>query len=149
MALLSVPVIDVSPFLARDPGGSRKVANSINPVCEDIRLLVVTVNRVDSALADSVFAEPRSFFDAPVEEKVAVKQEGDNVPRGYSRLATESVSYSRLKWLPRVFRKSFSIGPLKVADEYHRRPGSAVVFAENRWPQRRGRFRQVYSSTIA
>ena len=56
------------------------------------------------------------------------------------------MAYSRLKWTPGDLKESFSIGPLEVpAEEYYRRPESAALFAENRWPQGRERFREVYS----
>jgi isopenicillin N synthase-like dioxygenase len=146
MALLNVPVIDIAPFLSGGVPEKRVVAQAVNRACEDIGFLVVTGHGVDPALANSVFAESRSFFGAPLEQKLAVKQWGDDIPRGYSGLAAESVAYSRLKWTPGDLKESFSIGPLEVpAEEYYHRPEAAVLFAENRWPQGRERFREVYS----
>lgn len=147
MALLSVPVIDVGVFLARDPVGVRKVAQSVNRACEDIGFLVLTGHGVDEPLSADMFEESKAFFDLPLDEKLRVKQWGDDVPRGYSGIAAESVAYSRLKWTPGDLKESFSVGPVEVPnDEYYQRPDAGNFFAANRWPAHPPRLRQVYTS---
>ncbi|MGH7908017.1 MAG: isopenicillin N synthase family dioxygenase [Candidatus Binataceae bacterium] len=145
MALLTVPVIDLNPFLTGDSEDKLKVAGLVNRACEDIGFLVVTGHGVDARLCNGVFEESKRFFDLPVEEKLKVKQWGDDIPRGFSGIAAESVAYSRLKWTPGDLKESFSVGPLEVpADEYYKQPGAEILFAENRWPEGLARFRQLY-----
>jgi isopenicillin N synthase-like dioxygenase len=146
MALLNVPVIDLAPFIAGDADGKRKVAAAVNRACEDIGFLVITGHGIDARLCDRMFEESKAFFDLPLEEKLAVKQWGEDVPRGYSGMTAESVSYSRLKWTPGDLKESYSIGRLEVpADAYYHTPAAANLFAENRWPAGRTSFKEVYS----
>ncbi len=146
MALLNVPVIDIMPFLSGDADAKRKVAAAVNRACEDIGFLVVTGHGVDPALCNRVFDESTAFFDAPMEEKLIVKQWADDLPRGYSAPAAESVAYSRLNRTPGDLKESFTIGWLDIpADEYFHRPEAHNFFQANRWPAGRSGLRAAYS----
>ncbi len=146
MALLKVPVIDIAPALANQPGGKRRVAAEVNRACEEIGFLVVTGHGVDGALCNRVFDESAAFFDLPMAEKLKVKQWADDIPRGYSAPAAESVAYSRLNRTPGDLKESFTIGRLEIpTDEYFHRAEAQSFFPENRWPAGRPGLRAAYS----
>ncbi len=146
MSLLEVPVIDIGPYFEGGERGKQRVARLVDQACEDIGFFVITGHGVDSRVPDRVFDTSCRFFDLPLDEKLRVKQWADDIPRGFSPVAAEAVSYSRLKKTPGDLKESFSVGPLEVpADEYYHRPAARQLLAENRWPAHPVEFRSIYS----
>ena len=146
MALLTVPIIDVAPLLAGDAEGRRQVARAVDQACKDIGFLIVVGHGVDPTLCQRVFEVSREFFELPLEEKLNVRQWGDDVPRGYSPVAAESLSYSRDKAMPPDLKESLSVGPLAVPeDPYYHCPAAGKFFERNRWPERPAALRDVWS----
>jgi isopenicillin N synthase-like dioxygenase len=136
MALLSVPVVNIAPFVAGD-AGERRVAAEINRACEAIGFFVITGHGVDPLLADRVFAASRAFFDLPLEEKQRVARPAPEIGRGYSAPGTESSAYSRLNLTPPDIKESFTIGQVDVPDEpYYHCAAAGHHFAPNPWPAR-------------
>ena len=70
VALLTVPVVNIAPFLSGDAVAKRKIAAAVNQACEDIGFWVMTGHGVDSRLCNEVFDIGRAFFDLPVDEKL-------------------------------------------------------------------------------
>lgn len=146
MSLLEVPVIDVGPWFREGEAGKARVAGMVNQACEDIGFFVITGHGVEPTISDRVFDASRRFFDLPLGEKLIVKQWGDDIPRGFSPVAAEAVSYSRLKKTPGDLKESFSVGPLEVADdEYSRQPAARQLLAENRWPVNPPEFHPLFA----
>jgi isopenicillin N synthase-like dioxygenase len=146
MSLLEVPIVDIGPYFEDGEDGKQRVARLVNQACEDIGFFVITGHGVDSRVPDRVFDTSGRFFDLPLEEKLQVKQWGDDIPRGFSPIAAEAVSYSRLKKTPGDLKESFSVGPLEVpADEYYHRPPARQLLAENRWPAHPAEFQSNFS----
>jgi len=146
MSLLEVPIIDVSPWFAGGASGKARVAELVNQACEDIGFFVIIGHGVDTRIPERVFDVSRRFFDLPATEKLIVKQWADDIPRGFSPVAAEAVSYSRLKKTPGDLKESFSVGPLEVPpDDYSRQPGARQLLAENRWPANPPEFEAIYA----
>jgi isopenicillin N synthase-like dioxygenase len=145
MALLTVPIIEISSFIERGADGRRGVARAVAQACEEIGFFVIVGHGFDPRLADRVFEQSKTFFDLPLHEKSRAKPWTNEIPRGYSSVGDESVSYSRLNWTPGDLKESFTIGaPELPDDDYYRRPGSAEFYAENFWPERPAGFRESY-----
>src|SRR5262249_31027989 len=82
----------------------------------------------------------------PLQEKMKVKRWADDVARGYSPLADESVAYSRDKLTPGDLKESLSIGPPDVLDEpYYHCAAAGQHFAANRWPERPAELKEVWT----
>ncbi len=145
MPLLTVPVIDISPY-SHGEAGKREVARQVNKACEEIGFLVITGHGVDPQLCERMFATSRSFFDLPLEEKRRIEQRLNDAPRGFSPIAAEGVAYSLLKRAPGDLKESLSMGQVEVPDDdYYRSPAAGNSFAENRWPERPRELKQLYS----
>jgi len=54
MTLMSVPVIDVSPYFSGEPAGKLAVAKQIDQACRDIGFLVITGHGVSKQLTAKV-----------------------------------------------------------------------------------------------
>lgn len=67
--LTTVPVIDVSPFLARTPSGERAVTRGVGQACEEIGFFTIVGHGVDRALVQRMHDVSKAFFDLPLEEQ--------------------------------------------------------------------------------
>lgn len=132
--MLEVPVIDVSGFVHNQAQRKRQVAAAVNQACERIGFFVVTGHGVDAQLCSKALDASRVFFDLPLEEKLRIKQSRNDLARGYSAPAAESVSYSRDQWTPGDLKESFSMGPPRVPENH---------FAANAWPARPGELKDA------
>jgi len=140
-----VPIIDMSPAFAGGLEGRRKVAEAIDEACREIGFLIITGHGISDDLCERVLAMSREFFDLPAEEKLRVRQWEDSIPRGFSPIAAEAVSYSRLQLTPGDLKESFTAGPPDVPDdEYYRRGMARTLFAANRWPARPAGFEAIH-----
>ena len=63
-----IPVLDIGPFLAGEPGASAPLARAVARTCEDTGFLVVANHGVPQALPDRVFAVAAEFFARPEAE---------------------------------------------------------------------------------
>lgn len=148
MTLLSVPVIDVAPFLGGDPSEKRAVAQEIDRACRDIGFLVITGHAVPPGLLEDVHRVSRAFFDLPLEEKEKVARPAPNVSRGYVPLEGESVGRSRD---PEAYagdlNESFMIGPIDTPEaDYAFADEAGAHFAPNLWPERPADLRAVHTA---
>jgi isopenicillin N synthase-like dioxygenase len=57
-----IPVVDIGPFLAGEPGAAAPLARVIARTCEDTGFLVVANHGVPQRLPDRVFAVAAQFF---------------------------------------------------------------------------------------
>jgi len=135
MALSSVPVIDIAPFLSGSPEGRRQVAAAVGQACEDIGFLIVKGHGVPRELVGDMYDISRRFFDLPLDEKM--KTHGRERSRGYGPIGEEALSYGLGKAAPADVKESLYEGPMDVPDTpYFRGPVGAPHFVPNVWPGR-------------
>jgi isopenicillin N synthase-like dioxygenase len=148
MTLLSVPVIDVSPFLKGGAEGKRAVSHEIDRACEDIGFLVISGHGISTSLLDDVKRTTREFFDLSLDEKMKVARPAPDVSRGYVEVEGESVGRSRdQEAYSGDLNESFMIGPVDTYDsKYVSRPEAGKHFAPNLWPALPADLRDVYST---
>src|SRR5258708_3536093 len=68
-----IPVLDIGPFLAGEPGAAAPLSRAIARTCEDTGFLVVANHGVPQALPDGMFAAAARFFARPEPDKLALK----------------------------------------------------------------------------
>ena len=135
MALRSVPVIDIAPFLSGSPEGRRQVAAAVGQACEEIGFLIVKGHGVPRELVGDMYDVSRRFFDLPLDEKM--KTHGRERSRGYGPIGEEALSYGLGKAAPADVKESLYEGPMDVPDTpYFRGPVGAPHFVPNVWPRR-------------
>lgn len=134
MTLMTVPIVDMSPFYSGSAAGRMQLAAEVDRACRDIGFLVITGHGVSPALLDRVDASARAFFKLPLEQKEALKRPRDDQVRGYSAVGNEGLSYSLGKKTPGDLKESFSIGPIAPPDQpYFNGPAAGPHFAPNLW----------------
>jgi isopenicillin N synthase-like dioxygenase len=147
MAEPAIDVIDIGPYLAGDPAGTRAVVRAVRAACERIGFLVIAGHGVPDALVRRVFAVSMAFFALPLAEKLAVRSDDPGIPRGYSALASKSLGRTYGLDTPPDLREQFFIGPLDDrAAHFQRFPGAAKVYAPNMWPARPAELREVFTA---
>ena len=135
MTLLSVPIVDISPFYAGSAAGRAQLGEQLDRVCRDIGFLVITGHGVPPELMARVDNTSRAFFQLPLEQKQALRRPKDDQVRAYSAVGDEGLSYSLGKKTPGDLKESFSIGPIDPPDEpYYNGPAAGPHFAPNIWP---------------
>jgi len=142
----AIDVIDIGPYLAGDPDGTKRVARAVGAACERIGFLVIAGHGIPDALVRRVFDVSLAFFDLPLAEKLAVRSDDPGVPRGYSALASKSLGRTYGLDAPPDLREQFFIGPLDDwAGHFERFPGAAKVYAPNVWPARPEALRAIFT----
>jgi len=138
MSLMSVPVIDLAPYLKGAPDGKRKVAEEVGRACRDIGFLTIIGHGVSDDLVENFYRSAREFFDLPVSEKIKIKQPRPDQVRGYSGVGEEGLSYSLDEPSPPDLKESLTFGPADVPpdDPYYRAPAAGQFFAPTLWPSK-------------
>jgi isopenicillin N synthase-like dioxygenase len=148
MSLLSVPVIDLSPFRSGDETQRRAVAAEVGRACRDIGFLIISGHGVPDTLIEDTYRTSQAFFALPLAEKVAVDRPAPDVVRGYSAVGGEGLSYSLDEPAPPDLKESFTIGPIDFdrADPYFTGPAAGPHFCENAWPAKPADLRPVWTA---
>jgi isopenicillin N synthase-like dioxygenase len=141
-----IPVIDIEPYRAGDPAGTKRIADAVRAACEEIGFLIVTGHGVPDALVRRVFDVSLAFFELPLAEKCATRSDDPGIPRGYSVLGSKNLGRTYGLDTPPDLREQFFIGPLDDwAAHFRRFSGAAKVYAPNVWPERPHEFRDVFT----
>ena len=146
-SVYSVPIIDVAPFLANDPVGTKEIIRQVTRALEHIGFLVLTGHGIDPELQDHTLRVAQAFFDLPEEEKLHYH----NVPgtfMGYNPLAAERVAYSHGIETAPDLKANFTVGQpvLDEHDPYYTSPRGRQMFQPNVWPIRPVEFRPTLTA---
>ena len=68
-----IPILDVGPYLAGEPGALEALANEVRHAQESIGFYYIVNHGVPQQLIDDTFAAVARFFDLPEDEKLALK----------------------------------------------------------------------------
>ena len=70
---LEVPVIDLGPFLSREPGAPERTARALGAASEGLGFYFIGNHGVSQDLIDRVFAQTERFHRLPLERKLSVQ----------------------------------------------------------------------------
>lgn len=145
-----IPLIDMGPYLAGEPGADRRMADALRRATETVGFFYLENHGVPQSLIDRVFAESKRFFALPLEEKMKVPRV-DNA--GYVRLADEkqhSANSGLVKNVKPSLNESFIINRERTPDD----PdviAKKMFCGMNNWPENLPGFRETlleYHGTI-
>lgn len=136
-----IPVLDIAPTLAGQPGAAEALAEQVARTCEDTGFLVLSGHGIDPALPAGCFAAAARFFALPEEEKLALKVGALNIgflPTGAQVIRTSKVAEVKKPNLNESFYIIRDRAP-DHPDILARKP----FVAPNRWPPNLPGFREA------
>src|SRR5438270_13117066 len=74
-----IPVIDYGPYFAGAPGALERVAAEVAHACETIGFFYALNHAIPDELIDRAFAASRRFHSLPLEQKLALKLNENNI----------------------------------------------------------------------
>jgi len=78
-AAAQIPVIDFGPYFAGESGALDRLAPLVRHACENIGFFYAANHGVDEALIDRAFAASRRFHALPLDEKLALRLNENNI----------------------------------------------------------------------
>lgn len=94
MAAPAIPILDLGPYLAGEPGALQATAATLRQVCETIGFLTIVHHGVPVTLVEEAFAACARFHAQGLEAKMAVK--ANPQLQGYVPLRGSTTRHSRI-----------------------------------------------------
>jgi isopenicillin N synthase-like dioxygenase len=127
-----IPVLDIGPSLAGDPGAAASLAHAIARTCEDTGFAVIANHGVPVRLVENAFAVAAKFFARPETDKLALKVGEYNI--GYLPFGGQVVRHSPVNRNTKPnFSESFYITRDRAPDHPDIVNNKPLV-GLNRWP---------------
>ena len=131
----SIPVLDLQRFESENPTAVAGAARELDEICSEIGFLVISNHGVAEETQNAQYDAARSFFDLPLEAKMAVRRPHHDQNRGYIPYGEETLARMHGGDTPPDFKEVFAIGPFdRPDDRYHSQELSYPNFAPNLWP---------------
>ena len=106
-----VPVLDLHRFESADPEEVARAARELDAICREIGFLVIRNHGVDEAVQRALHDAAHSFFDLPLEAKMAVRRPRHDQNRGYIPYGEETLARMHGGDTPPDYKEVFAIGP--------------------------------------
>ncbi len=126
----TIQIIDISPYGRGTAEGKEAVAQQVDQICQETGFMVITGHGVSEQLILDMHEMARSFFQLPMEQKLAVQ-----APAGRG-LGYEPVGAGALEsGTPPDLKEAFDMGPVRTQglEEYYQ--GSPRSFELDLWPE--------------
>jgi isopenicillin N synthase-like dioxygenase len=131
-ATRAIPLIDVGPVFRGEPGALETVAQDIRRACETIGFFYLADHGVPPAVIDAAFAASREFHALPLDEKLALRINDNNI--GYLAVNQSMQRHSTVHKATRPnFNESFFISHDRSADHPDVTAGRPLR-GRNQWP---------------
>ncbi|TYQ10497.1 UNVERIFIED_ORG: isopenicillin N synthase-like dioxygenase [Gordonia westfalica J30] len=129
-----VPLIDIA-GLDTDPARRKEIVATVKKACEEIGFLLIAGHGVSDELIAAVDADAKTFFDLPLEQKMAVKRPASGVSRGYFAVGQQSIAAAMGKEAPADLLEALTFGPMGRFADPTGDPDDSIHFAPNLWPE--------------
>src|SRR2546422_5689023 len=135
----AIPVIDFGPAFRGEPGGLDIVARQVRHASETVGFFYLAGHPVPQALIDAAFDASREFHAIPLDEKLALKINENNI--GYLPVNQSMQRHSTVHKATRPnFNESFFISHDRAADHPDIVAGTPLR-GKNQWPEGHERMR--------
>jgi isopenicillin N synthase-like dioxygenase len=132
-AAATIPVIDYGPYFAGEPGALEHLAEQVRYACENVGFLYVLNHGVPQAIIDRGFAASRRFHALPLEEKLNLRLNQNNI--GYMPMNASVQAASRVHKATKPNQnESFFISHDRGADHPDVLAG-VPLRGQNQWPE--------------
>jgi len=128
-----VPVIDYGPYFAGEPGALAPLASALRPACETVGFFYALNHGVPQAIIDRGFAASRQFHAMPLEEKLKLRLNENNIGYLPMNASVQAASTVHTATKPNQ-NESFFISHDRGADHPDVLAG-VPLRGRNKWPE--------------
>jgi isopenicillin N synthase-like dioxygenase len=140
-ALDRIPVLDLGDYRAGKPGALERVAAELRDVAETVGFFYVANHGVPQALIDRAFAEDARFHALPLEQKLALRIDHNNI--GYMAMDASIQRHSKVHKNTKPNKnESYFVGRDRRADDPDVLAGKPLC-GINHWPSDLPGFRET------
>ena len=134
-----IPLLDIGPYLANEPGARAALARAVEHTCRDTGFLVIINHGIEQHLIDGTFAAAASFFDLPSERKLTLKVGDLNI--GYLPYGAQIVRTSKVhvNTQPNLSESFYIVNDLSPDDP--RIVSGDPLYGLNKWPAEMAEFK--------
>jgi isopenicillin N synthase-like dioxygenase len=129
-----IPILDVGPFLAREPGALTRLGQDVHQALEDIGFFFIKNHGVSQELIDRMFAENARFHAQPLERKLSVKVNRKGIGFMPSGLQQPKYAQGESPRKPDI-GEAFFIGREGNAKPHDTNDADPLYQGGNQWPQ--------------
>jgi len=141
-----LPTVDLAAFLAGTKNERRHIADQVDEICRSIGFLIIRQHDVPIKISDAAWSSARTFFDLPVERKLAARSADPGCPRGYFPVEEESLARTRGVATPPDLKEAYSSGPLHAPAGHATSDEFKFFYGENIWPTEPENFRENWTN---
>ena len=145
-AAKAIPVIDYGPFFAGENGALERLAEKVAHACENIGFFYALNHGVPDQLIDRAFAASRRFFGLPIEQKLALKLNENNIGYLPINASVQGASTVHKATKPNQ-NESFFISHDRGPDHPDVVAGKPLR-GQNQWPRGYGRAARRYDGLL-
>ena len=113
----SVPIIDISPFLAGDDAGKQAVAEQVADACTSIGFFAISGHGVPQDIIEDLREASHTFFEQPEDVKRRSMHPITDTPRGFRALAGEALGRTVRPAATPDLKEFYHYGPETWPDE--------------------------------
>lgn len=141
-----IPTIDLGAFSEAADIDKARIAEEVDEICQAIGFLVVENHGVADEVIEEAWLAARTFFDLPIEQKLALQSPAAGCPRGYFPLEEESLAKTLGIATPPDRKEAYSSGPLAPPDGHSPNAHFDFFYGENIWPSSIPTFRSAWEN---
>ncbi len=131
-ATRKIPVIDYGPCFAGEPGALARVADAVRDACENVGFFYAFNHGVPQAMIDRAFAASRRFHALPMEAKLALRLNENNIGYLPMNASVQGASTVHTATKPNL-NESFFVSHDRGPDHPDVRAGTTLR-GRNQWP---------------
>lgn len=135
-----IPVIDLTAYLAREPGAREATARQLRYALENVGFYFVTGHGVPQSAIDAAFDASRHFHDQPLDDKLALRFNEHNI--GYVPLKASTTRHSKLNENNRPNSVESFFVKRELAPDHPDVVAGLQFRGLNQWPQNLPGFRE-------
>ena len=140
-AIPAIPVVDLGPWLAREPGAMERTAAQLTTALTEVGFYYIVNHGVPESDIEAVYREAERFHALPLERKMAVRIDRHNV--GYLPMRGDTLRTSTVQTVTRAnFNEAFFVARDLPSDHPDVRADRRFRSA-NRWPADLPGFRET------
>jgi isopenicillin N synthase-like dioxygenase len=128
-----IPVIDYGPCFAGEPGALERVATAVRDACENVGFFYALNHGVPQAVIDRAFAASRQFHALPLETKLGLRLNENNIGYLPTNASVQGASTVHTATRPNL-NESFFVSHDRGPDHPDVRAGKALR-GRNQWPE--------------